>query len=94
MKIVKENNKIETHTLILVDPGLELKDSLNILEKSSEKEGVRLNKILVCSRLGLKDKKIIYDSVDKLRNIKVKEPYCIIILGKLDFYEEESLNTL
>lgn len=94
MNIVSENMKIQAHTLILVDPGLELKSALNILEKSSEKEKIKLNKIMIGSRLGLKDSMIIYESIEKLKKMKIKEPYCFVIPGKLDFYEEETLNTL
>ena len=91
MNIVKDNLRINSHTLILVDPGLSLKDSLNILKESSRKHKVKIKKILICSRLGLKDKKIIYAEIEKIKKIEVKEPYCFIIPGKLHFIEKENL---
>jgi diphthine synthase len=92
MEIVKENQKINAHSLILIDIGLELKETIEELEKSAKEFKIKLNKILICSRLGTKDKKIFYDNLDNLKNKKIKMPYCIIIPSKLHFVEKEVLS--
>jgi len=94
MEIVKENKKINSHSLMLIDIGLDLKDALEELEKSAKDFDLKLEKILVCSRLGTDDKKIIYDEIKNLKNKIVKKPYCLIIPGKLHIVEEEVLNSL
>jgi len=91
IEIVKENNKINAHSLMLIDIGLDLKDALEELEKSAKDFDLKLEKILVCSRLGTEDKKIIYDEIKNLKNKVVKKPYCLIIPGKLHIVEEEVL---
>ncbi|MCK9568256.1 diphthine synthase [Candidatus Pacearchaeota archaeon] len=93
IEIVKENKKINSHSLLLMDIGLDLKDALEELEKSAKDFDLKLEKILVCSRLGTDDKKIIYDEIKDLKNKVVKKPYCLIIPGKLHIVEEEVLNS-
>jgi diphthine synthase len=94
MKIVKENQSINAHSLILIDIGLNLKESLEKLEKVSKRYKIKLNKILICSRLGTNQSKIYYDSVKNLKNKKIQSPYCFIIPDKLHFLEEEFLKSL
>ncbi|MCX6747213.1 MAG: diphthine synthase [Candidatus Pacearchaeota archaeon] len=93
MRIVKENQKINAHSLILIDINLELQESLKQLEQSARKNRIKLERILVCSRLGTKEKKIIYDEIKNLRSMEIKMPYCIIIPSRLHFIEEEVLKT-
>ena len=85
MEIIKDNQKIEAHSLLLIDIGLSFNDCKKQLEESDLK-----GKVIVCSRLGVRSK-FYYDSLEKIPAEKVKAPYCIIVLGKLDDYEEESL---
>lgn len=92
MEFVKDNEKINAHSLILVDISLDLSDALGELEESAKKEKMKLGKIVVCSRLGTKDKKIIYRRVEDLENKEVAKPYCIIIPSKLHFMEQEVLD--
>ncbi|MFA5070754.1 MAG: diphthine synthase [Candidatus Pacearchaeota archaeon] len=91
MGIIKDNKKINSHSLLLIDIGLDLKDALEELEKSAKDFDLKLEKILVCSRLGTGKKKIIYDEIKNLKNKVVKKPYCLIIPGKLHIVEEEVL---
>jgi diphthine synthase len=93
MEIVKDNKKINSHSLMLIDIGLDLKDALGELEKSAKDFDLKIDKILVCSRLGTDDKKIIYDEIKNLKNKIVKKPYCLIIPGKLHIVEEEVLES-
>lgn len=90
MYYVRDNLSIKAHTLILTDIGLELKEAINQLEESSVKEKVFLpEKIIVVSNAGTKDQRIFYDSLDKLKNKKVKMPFCLIIPSELHFLEKE-----
>jgi len=93
-EIIKKNLSINSHTLILIDIGMKFRDSLKRLEKDSRKRGIKLGKIIVCSRLGNEDSKIHYEKIEKLRNKKIKPPFCIIIPGELHFTEEEFLSKL
>lgn len=86
-EIIKDNQKIHAHSLILVDIGLELNDAFKKLGNIKEK-------ILICSQLGTKSKKIFYGKISELKNREIKQPYCIIIPAKLHFIEEEVLNNL
>jgi len=91
MEIIKDNQKINAHSLILIDIGLELKEAIEELEKSAKEYKIKLGEILVCSRLGTKNKKIFYDNINNLKNKKIKMPYCFIIPEKLHFVEKEFL---
>ncbi|MBU0894280.1 MAG: diphthine synthase [Nanoarchaeota archaeon] len=94
IKTIKDNQKINAHSLILVDIGLEFKDALNQLKIVTKNFNLKLNKIIVCSRLGTKHSGIFYDNLDNLNNLKVQKPYCIIIPSKLHFIEKEILEGL
>lgn len=92
MEIVKENNKIDAHSLILVDIGLDFSDAVRQLELSADKEGIKLGKIVVCQSLGTKHSKMFYKSLEELKEFTgVRKPYCIIIPGKMHFLEKEFL---
>lgn len=86
--VVKENQKINSHSLILVDIGIEFKKAIKRLEKIAGK-----NKMVVCSRLGTKERKIYYGTIKKLENKNVEAPYCFIIPAKLHFMEKEVLES-
>ncbi len=89
--VIKENQKINAHTLLLIDIGLRFQDATEQLLKSG-KDKIKLDKIIICQALGTKNSKIIYKDIDELKTINnIKEPYCIIIPGKLHFMEKEIL---
>ncbi|MFC1710806.1 diphthine synthase [Nanoarchaeota archaeon] len=92
MEIVKENEKIGAHSLILVDIGLDFPDAIEQLKKSASKNKVKLNKLLVCQALGTKHRKIMYKPIKELEEYSgVRKPYCMIIPGKLHFVEKDVL---
>ena len=91
LDVVKENINTEAHTIILVDIGLKFEDAIKRLESDSKKKKIKLNKVIVCERLGLKDSNIHYGVIGKLKSKKVKTPFCFIIPGKLHFFEKEFL---
>lgn len=91
VEIIKKNHEIGAHTLILIDIGMGFNDALERLEKDCKNKGVVFEKIIVCSRLGNEDSEIYYGKIGELKNKNVKAPFCIVILGKLHFAEEEFL---
>jgi diphthine synthase len=89
MEIVKQNMEIDSHSLILIDISLELGKAIEELEESAREYNLKLDKILVCSKLGTGESKIIYGSMKNLKNKKIKMPYCIIVPSRLHFMEQE-----
>lgn len=91
IEIIKENQKINAHTLILIDIGLDILQALRQIEASAKNKKIKINKIIVCQSLGTKNQKIFYGRTNKLKNEKIKKPYCIIIPSRLHFIEKEIL---
>ncbi len=85
-EIVKKNGKINAHSLILADIGLNFEDAVRRLEKTAGKK-----KIIACSKLGTKDREIFYGNINEMKKRKIKAPFCFIIPSKLHFLEEEVL---
>ena len=93
MEIVKQNQSIDAHSLILIDIGMEFTTALKQLETAAEKHGIKLKKLIVCQTLGTKTQKIHYKTIEELRKFSgVRKPYCIIIpCLKLHHIEVEAL---
>jgi diphthine synthase len=92
MKVVKDNNSINAHSLILMDIGLDFPEALEQLEDAAKIHKINLSKLVVCQSLATKHRKILYRSIEELREFTgVKKPYCIIIPAKLHFVENEVL---
>jgi len=92
MKIVKDNQSIDAHSLILTDIGLEFPDAIKQLKVSAKNHGIKLGKIVVCQILGTRQSKILYRDIEGIEEYDIKLPYCIIIPGKLHFMEKEILD--
>jgi diphthine synthase len=92
IEVVKDNQKINAHSLILIDIGLDFPNALNQLEESAKNHKIKLNKIILCQSLGIKYQKIFYKNIKDLKEFtSVRKPYCIIIPSKLHFMEKEVL---
>ena len=91
--VVKENLSINAHSLILVDIGLDFQKALEQLEISARNKKLKLEKIIVCSKLGMKNQEIFYGEIRKLKKKKIEVPFCFIISTKVHFVEEEYLKT-
>lgn len=95
LDIVIENGKINAHSLILVDIGLNFSDALMQLDKSLTDKKLKIDRLIVCSNLGTKKSAIFYAKIEDLKKDKIKSkinsPYCFIIPGNLHFLEEEFL---
>lgn len=91
--VIKDNLKIKAHTLVLVDIGLGFGDALNQLEKASSNK-LKIEKIIVCSKLGTQEEKIYYETLEELAGMEIYAPFCFIIPSSLHFLEEEALEGL
>jgi len=93
--VVEENNKINAHTLILIDIGLDPLKAINQLNESGITKGIKINQIIICSKLGTKKQKVLYGDYNSLKNKinLVKPPFCFIIPSKMHFFEQEFLET-
>jgi diphthine synthase len=92
IEVVQQNNSMKAHSLILVDIGLEFRDAVARL---AEKHNIKLKKIVVCSKLGTRNSKILYRDIAELEEFTgIKSPYCFIIPSKLHFVEKEFLEEL
>lgn len=91
MDIVKENLSIKAHSCILVDPGMSLKQALEQLIESDKDGLLKDREIILFSRGGLKDQKIIKGKLKQFisKNQKILEPFSIIIPGELNFSEKD-----
>jgi len=89
IKVVKENQSIGAHSLILIDIGLEFEKAIERL-----KNLIEIEKLIVCSKLGTKGKRILYNSFKNLKDEDIKAPFCFIIPGKLHFVEKEVLESI
>ena len=94
LDIVKENNSIKAHSLILTDIGLKLEDALSQLELACKNKNIKLDKIIISSSLGTDKAKIYYDKPENLKTKKVSMPFCIIIPSELHFLEKEYLEKI
>ena len=86
--VIKDNFKIKAHSLILVDIGLKFEDALARLENDLDNNDVDIDKVVVCSRLGTDSSRIYYGTVDELRDLEIRNPFCIIIPSELHFMEQ------
>ncbi|MFH1500405.1 MAG: diphthine synthase [archaeon] len=92
--IIRDNQKIKAHTLILVDIGMLFKDALNQLTIACKKSKTKLEKIIVCSRLGTEEGKAYYGRVNQFAHHEIYAPFCIIIPSEMHFAEEEFLDKI
>ena len=91
IEVVKENQSIGAHSLILIDIGLEFEKEIERLEEVCKEKEIDIGKLVVCSKLGAKGKRILYDKIANLKQEDVLAPFCFIIPGKLHFVEGEVL---
>lgn len=89
--IVKQNLSIQAHTLLLVDISLGIEDAKEQLKISLNNYSLEIDKIIVCSNLGV-DSRIQYDSLNNISD-EIKSPYCFIIPSELHYIEEEFLES-
>lgn len=86
-----ENQKYGAHTLLLTDIGLDVKSAIEQLERACEEKECEVEKIIVISKAGLESQKILYDTLENLKEKEVIMPFCLILPGEMHFLEEEAL---
>jgi len=92
MEIIKKNQLIKAHTLLLIDIGLSIKEAVKQLEKAATNHEVKLDKLVICQCLGTKKRKILYRNLEEIKEFSgVQKPYCIIVPGEMHFVEKEML---
>lgn len=89
LEFVEENQKINAHSLILMDIGLGFCDALCQFVESAGRRSFEFDKILICSRLGSDKAKFFYGKVNDLKKKKVYPPFCFVIPAKMHFLEED-----
>lgn len=93
LDIIENNLLNNSHSLILVDIGLNFQSAINQLLEALKEKNLKIDKILVCSRLGTDKKKIFYGNFFGIKTIKnIKEPFCFVIPSKMHFFEEKMIN--
>lgn len=87
--IIRENMKAGLHSMVLLDTDMTVSHGLILLMKN----GILAenSNVVVCVSLGTERKRIIYDNVGHMLDQKLGTPAVIIVLGRLNFKEEESL---
>ncbi|MBS3073856.1 diphthine synthase [Candidatus Pacearchaeota archaeon] len=92
-EIIKDNQKIKAHTLILVDIGTDFGEAVKQLMRVLKNNNIKTDGIIACSRLGTNESRMICSSIEKLVKINdIKAPFCFIIpSGKKHFAEEEAI---
>lgn len=105
--VIKQNQSIGCHTLVLLDINVKEGKFLDIstaLEELEELEKQEKNNIITedtiiigMAKIGMKDEKIIADKFFDIKNKPWKEygpPQCLIVCHNLHFAEIETLNLL
>ncbi|MBR9679570.1 MAG: hypothetical protein GOU99_00805, partial [Candidatus Altiarchaeota archaeon] len=86
-KKIESNLKTDLHTLVLLDPVIDMQMGLAILSQFNIK-----SKLIACARLGTKTEMIKYALAAELEKIDFGDrPHCLIIPAKLQFFEQEFL---
>lgn len=95
IKIIKDNQKIKAHTLLLIDIGFKFAEALEQLEEICKNQKIKLGKIVACSQLGTNESRTFYGGAEKLKFAKIEPPFCIIIPSdELHFLEKEGLENV
>lgn len=90
LQVVEENLSIGAHTLILVEPGLSLKEALEEIKEADSDNLLQDKELIIASRLGTKNAKIVKGKIKELlKKGKIEEPFCIIVPGTLHFSEQD-----
>jgi diphthine synthase len=88
-EVIKENKRIGLHTLVLLDIGMTASCGLKILND----RGLSDINVVACCKLGTPEKIIKYGKISGLlkeENLD-QSPSCLVIIGDMNFKEEEAL---
>lgn len=89
IEVIRENEKSNLHTLVLLDIGMSATEGLKILNES----GYSKKKVVACCKLGTDEKTIKFGTVGSMVNDKDlnKTPAVLVVPGNIHFKEEEAL---
>lgn len=100
--ILKQNQSINAHTLLLLDlkpdenKFLSISEAINYLLKiellKNEKVFTQNTFCIACSKLGCSNYKIKYGKAKDLSKEKFDPPICLIVPSQMHFIEEEAVN--
>jgi len=93
-EIIQANQKINAHTLVLIDIGMPVNEALSQLSEVSKKRKAKLKEIIVCERIGTDEGKISIGKIENLMKRKFRLPACLIIPSELHFLEKEALEKI
>lgn len=92
---VAGNQKQGLHTLLLLDVDMGTKKALELLKKIDESRDEKiLGHVVICSKLGSQDEKIIHGKIDDLMEKDLPHPAAVIVPGNLHFMEKEFIGSL
>jgi diphthine synthase len=95
-EIIKKNDSMDAHTLILIDIGLAVTEALTYLDSIAKARDLEMleRKIIICEQLGTDDQKFTIGKIPVLMKLKFKLPACIIVPSKMHFVEEDFIKGL
>lgn len=95
-EVLKENERRGLHTLCLLDLDTEKRKFVSVEEALAFLSRVEdsKRKVVVISKLGSSEQKILYGTLEELGREKFDLPACLILPGRLHFAEEEFLSQL
>jgi diphthine synthase len=92
-EIIKQNQSIEAHTLLLIDIGLDFPGAIKQLKEACKNHSVKIKDLIICQALGTVQRRIYYGSLEEMESRRgVRRPYCLVVPGKLHFLEKEVLD--
>lgn len=101
---IKFNKEMNLHTICLLDIDIDKnefltpKEALNFLleiENNFKENVITENDlILILSRIGYKDERVIFGKLEKIKNLELNIPAIIVILSTLSTIEKESLELI
>jgi len=91
LDIVKDNQSIKAHSLILIDIGMSFKKALVQLEIAAQNKDIKIDKMIVCSKMGSREKEVYFGTIKELRKRDIEKPFCFIVPSELHFLEKEGL---
>ncbi len=90
--IIKENQAIKAHTLLLLDIGLEVKEALGYIKQIAKNRNEEVSwNFIVCSQMGTKKSSVSVGKIDDLLKKRFELPACVIVPSALHFMEAEAL---
>ena len=96
--LIKRNDEMKAHTLLLVDIGLPGHEGLYYIKSIAkiryDNEMIEDREFIVCEKLGTDDQKITIGKLKPMLKKRFSEPVCIIIPSELHFVEKEFLDLI